>query len=63
MLLEPWVAQHAGGLDDAELSSFERFLDSSDMDLYAWFTGRGLPDDGVLAAWVERILADSRASR
>ena len=63
MLLEPWVERHAAGLDDAELSSFERFLDSSDMDLYAWFTGRGRPDDGVLAAWVDRILGASHATR
>lgn len=63
MLLEPWFEQHAAGLDETELAAFERFLDSSDMDLYTWFTGRSRPDDGVLAAWVERILAASREPR
>lgn len=57
MLLEPWFAQHAAELDEAGLRGFETFLDCSDMDLYAWFTGRSSPNDPELARWVACIRA------
>ncbi|MFT4564553.1 MAG: succinate dehydrogenase flavin-adding protein (antitoxin of CptAB toxin-antitoxin module), partial [Gammaproteobacteria bacterium] len=34
---------------------FDYLLEQSDMDLYAWFTGREIPDDAILTALVDRI--------
>ncbi|MEQ8233847.1 MAG: succinate dehydrogenase assembly factor 2 [Gammaproteobacteria bacterium] len=57
VLLEPWFDEHAAAMSATELALFERFLDSSDMDLYAWMTGRGRPADQGFAGLVDRILA------
>lgn len=57
VLLEPWFDRHAATMDAAELDVLERFLDSSDMDLYAWMTGRSRPDEAAFAALVDHIRA------
>jgi antitoxin CptB len=44
-------------MTEQELTSFERLLEESDHDLYAWIVGGAAPpaelDDGVLAALKE----------
>ncbi len=55
LVLESWLERNANDLSATELALFERFLDSSDMDLYAWVTGRSRPTDPDFAALVDRL--------
>ncbi len=42
-------------LDGKEKAAFGRLLDETDVDLYAWFTGRHTPVDISYARLIERI--------
>jgi antitoxin CptB len=45
VLLEPWFERHGAALSDTAMADFERFLDSNDMDIQDWLTGRSQPAD------------------
>ena len=55
LILESYLEQHTHDMSDSELRVFERFLDSSDMDLYEWVTGRSRPADTAFAAIVAQL--------
>ena len=57
LILESYLEQHTDDMSDSELRVFERFLDSSDMDLYEWVTGRAQPGDTAFAAIVAQLAA------
>lgn len=57
ILLEPWFDRYATNLSDAAMADFERFLDSNDLDIQDWLTGRSQPTDpafGELIASLRR---------
>ena len=56
LILEAYLDRHAATLDQEKSDVFARFLESTDMDLYAWVTGRELPQD----ADFREILADMK---
>ena len=41
LLFGGFADSHLAGLGEAQLDRFERLLENSDPDLYAWLTGRG----------------------
>ena len=41
LLFGGFADSHLAGLGEAQLDQFERLLENSDPDLYAWLTGRG----------------------
>jgi len=49
ILLEPWLERHGTNLSDAAMTDFERFLDSNDLDIQDWLTGRSEPADPAFA--------------
>lgn len=55
VLLEAWLDARGPALSDEELETFQRFLDTSDMDLQAWLTRRSRPDETAFAALVDDI--------
>lgn len=55
LVLEAYLERNAGAMSADDLDLFGRFLDSSDMDLYAWVTGRSRPADAAFAALVDRL--------
>ncbi|MCZ6665966.1 MAG: succinate dehydrogenase assembly factor 2 [Gammaproteobacteria bacterium] len=62
VLLEPYFTRRNATMTPADLQLFERFLDSSDMDLHAWLTRRSTPVDAKFAALVNAILDASRSN-
>ncbi len=62
VLLEPYFTQRNATMTPADLQLFERFLDSSDMDLHAWLTRRSTPAEAKFAALVNAILDASRSN-
>ena len=44
-------------MTEKELCLFEKFLDTNDMDLYAWLTRRRVPTDDKFVTLVETILS------
>lgn len=57
VLLTNYVDAHFEQLSPLGCDQFERLLEESDVDLYAWLTGRSAPSDPV---YVE-LIADIRA--
>lgn len=55
LVLEAYLDRHADTMSVDEADVFERFLDSTDMDLYYWVTGRSLPQDPQFAAIVSAL--------
>ncbi len=53
LILGPFADSHARGMSEAELTGFERLLDQTDHDIYAWITGAApVPaqfDDALMA--------------
>ncbi len=55
LLLDRWLSRHAAAGSDAELRVFAEFLDSTDMDLYDWITGRAVPSEKDFATIVNEL--------
>ncbi len=45
VLLQRFLETDYDSLDSAERAVFEEMLDESDPDLYAWITGKAVPDN------------------
>jgi antitoxin CptB len=55
VLLNRFIDASYAGFDSAELDDFDNLLEQSDVDLYAWFTGRQVSSDPHIQALVQRI--------
>jgi antitoxin CptB len=55
VLLVRFIDTYYGKLRAAERDDFDALLDESDVDLYAWLTGRGVPERPGLAKLVAQI--------
>lgn len=55
LLLETYLDHNHASMDDTELATFSAFLDSTDMELYDWVTGRARPAQAEFAELVQRI--------
>ncbi len=60
VLLTGYIDTHCSTLNEAQWQTFEALLAESDMDLYAWFTGRSAPSDPDYTALVATIRAGSK---
>ena len=56
VLLEAHLDRQSPTMTTEELRVLERFLDASDMDLYAWLTRRSVPANVEFAALLDAIL-------
>ena len=45
IVLGGFAKDHLGGLDEADLATYDRLLSENDHDLYAWVTGAVQPMD------------------
>ena len=63
LLLTGHLDRHGANLSGQALTSFERLLAATDMDLYGWFTGRETSDDTELAALVATIVREAPPGR
>jgi antitoxin CptB len=67
LILGPFADARVESMTEQELTSFERLLEESDHDLYAWIVGGAAPpaelDDGVLAALKESAWSGLAARR
>ena len=61
LIMVPFVENCFKSLDELNQQRFINLLESEDNDLFAWFLGRGLPDDPELAAIVQQIIEYSRS--
>ena len=59
VLLEAHLDRQSPTMTTEELRVLERFLDASDMDLYAWLTRRSVPANVEFAALLDAILDQS----
>lgn len=57
VLLGTYFARTGPTMTEKELCLFEKFLDTNDMDLYAWLTRRRAPTDDKFVKLVETILS------
>ena len=55
VLLNRFIETCYAELNAAERDDFDALLVESDVDLYAWFTGRAVPDSTVFVPLVTRI--------
>lgn len=55
VLLNQFVESRYEQLTASELDEFDELLEQSDVDLYAWFTGRSTPSSDSLARFVDAI--------
>jgi len=60
LVLEPFVNACYCKLSERDRQRFQRLMISEDQELFAWFLGRGQPEDEELAAIVSQILEFSR---
>ncbi|MCR8923301.1 succinate dehydrogenase assembly factor 2 [Dasania sp. GY-MA-18] len=60
LILVPFVEQRLRDLDEVDLQRYLDLLESEDNDLFAWFLGRGKPEDSELAIIVDKIIAHAR---
>ncbi|WP_019529946.1 succinate dehydrogenase assembly factor 2 [Dasania marina] len=60
LILVPFVEQRLRNLDADDLQRYLDLLESEDNDLFAWFLGRGKPEDNELAIIVNKIIAHVR---
>ncbi len=60
VLLTAYIDAHCGSLNEEQWLTFEALLAESDMDLYAWFTGRSTPADPAYGTLVSTIRAASQ---
>ncbi|MGR8918738.1 MAG: FAD assembly factor SdhE [Gammaproteobacteria bacterium] len=61
-VLVAWLDRYGDSLDADGLELFARFLETNDMELYAWVTGRARPDDAAFAGLLDDALAAHAAS-
>lgn len=57
VLLTAYIDAHCGALNETQWQTFEALLAESDMDLYAWFTGRSEPSNPDYVTLVSTIRA------
>jgi antitoxin CptB len=55
VLLNRFIDACYTDLDSAQQDDFDNLLEQSDVDLYAWFTGRGASPDSHIQALVQKI--------
>ncbi len=55
VLLNKFIDVHYAKFDVVGQDEFDDLLEQSDVDLYAWFTGRREPSDSSTRELVERI--------
>ena len=55
LVLESFLDKRGESMTISELETFSQFLDSSDMDLYVWLTGRERPGEPEFQALVAEI--------
>lgn len=55
LILVPFFEQCFKELPEADQQTYIRLLEEEDTDLFAWFLGRGKPDDTELAVMVKMI--------
>ena len=55
LVLENFLDKRGESMSVSELETFSQFLESSDMDLYVWLTGRELPGEPEFQALVAEI--------
>lgn len=60
VLLTAYIDAHCSALNEAQWQTFEALLAESDMDLYAWFTGRSAPSNPDYIALVTTIRTNGR---
>ena len=66
LILGPFADRHVPDFTEAELDWFERLLEVSDQDLYAWIVGRAEPPAEFSGPVMDRIRAfrfEAHASR
>ena len=56
LVLEPFVRARYEGLSAEDKARFQELMLCEDQDLFAWFLGRQVPEDGEMAAIVKQIL-------
>ena len=59
VLLNRFIETSYSDLDSTEQDVFDSLLSESDIDLYAWLTGRSIPKSTILAQLVNRICQES----
>ena len=59
VLLNRFIERSYSDLDSTEQDVFDSLLSESDIDLYAWFTGRSIPKSTILAQLINRICQES----
>jgi antitoxin CptB len=60
LILVPFFEQCFRDLSQQDQQCFIRLLEEEDTDLFAWFLGRGLPEDEELAAIVSLVHKHAR---
>ena len=60
LIMVPFAENCFKSLDEVNQKRFIDLLESEDNDLFAWFLGRGKPEDPELAAIVAQIIEYSR---
>ena len=62
LVLVPFVEDCLRDLSEEDLQRYIDLLESEDNDLFAWFLGRGIPEDADLALIVNKIIEHVRPS-
>lgn len=57
LILGPFADSYARDMSEAELDEFERLLDQTDHDLYAWITGTEAPPAQFEGVMLDRLRA------
>lgn len=57
VLLIPFLDRAYAALSEAEIGTYERFLEEPDPDLYAWLMGYQACDDGDYRELIKKIRA------
>lgn len=57
--LVPFVRDHFNNLTAVEQKVYEAMLNEEDWQLYDWMQGREVPDDALVRALVDKIIAST----
>lgn len=57
--LVPFVRDHFNNLTAVEQKAYEAMLNEEDWQLYDWMQGREVPDDALVRALVDKIIAST----
>ena len=63
LMLVPYADARLREMAKAEQERFQRFLESEDTELFAWFLGREIPEDPEFAELVRDIIAFARQEK